>query len=56
MGTTEDMKNGRKCFYEPCKCQVPLTERFCSDYCKDASEVEEIEIQCGCEHPACDLD
>ena len=56
MGTTTDLKNGRKCFHAQCKCQVPPGEKFCSQYCRDASEVEVTELQCDCEHPACALD
>jgi predicted nucleic acid-binding Zn ribbon protein len=56
MENNEDVKSERKCFYEECKCQIPSTERFCSDYCRDASEVEETELQCECGHPACALD
>jgi len=56
MGSTEDVKSGRKYFHEQYKCQVPPTEKFCSEYCPDSGEVEETELQCDCEHPACALD
>jgi uncharacterized membrane protein len=46
----------RKCAHEQCKCQVPYTEKYCSGYCRDATEVKEVELECGCGHPACALD
>jgi len=48
-------ESGRKCAHEQCKCRV-TTEKFCSDYCQDAAEIEEVELQCACEHPPCALD
>jgi hypothetical protein len=46
----------KKCGHEMCRCTVAENERYCSDYCKDATEVKEVEIQCDCKHPACALD
>jgi hypothetical protein len=56
MGNVKGPESRRKCAYEPCKCRVPSTEEFCSDYCEDAAEIEEVGLQCACEHPACALD
>jgi hypothetical protein len=56
MDTTIDPGSVRQCAHEQCKCKVSSTDRFCSDYCKDAAEIEEIELQCACGHPPCALD
>jgi hypothetical protein len=56
VSNTVDCESRRKCAHEQCKCQVASGERFCSAYCKDAAEIEEVELQCACEHPACALD
>jgi len=44
-----------KCAYERCECAVNDGERYCSDYCADASAEREIEIQCDCKHAPCAL-
>jgi len=49
------MANEKKCGYSQCLCTVPEHERYCSDYCKDAEEEKEIEIQCDCKHEPCAL-
>jgi hypothetical protein len=56
MDSIIDPGSVHKCAHEQCKCQVSSTEEFCSDYCKDATEIEEVELQCACGHPACALD
>jgi hypothetical protein len=45
-----------KCAYSECNCVVGGQETYCSDYCSDADDAKEIEIQCDCKHPACALD
>ena len=49
------MADEKKCGYTQCLCTVPEHERYCSDYCKDAQDEREIEIQCDCKHPPCAL-
>jgi hypothetical protein len=51
-----DVEDLHKCAYSQCKCQVPTFETYCSEYCSDAKEEQEIEIQCDCKHSACKLD
>ena len=46
----------KKCGYEMCQCAVGEHEHYCSDYCKDAADEKEIEIQCDCKSQACALD
>lgn len=45
----------RKCAYPDCKCLVTSAEPYCSDYCSDADDVQENEIQCDCKHAPCAL-
>ena len=45
----------RKCAYARCKCIVGTKEKYCSDYCADADDVHEDEIQCDCKHAPCAL-
>jgi hypothetical protein len=45
-----------KCAYAECNCVVGAQETYCSDYCSDADDAKETEIQCDCKHPACALD
>ena len=51
-----DVESRHKCLYAQCECQVPSTDDYCSDFCSDADDVDEVEIQCSCEHPPCALD
>ena len=30
-------------------------EKYCSDYCADADDVQETEIQCDCKHVPCSI-
>lgn len=46
----------RKCAYTSCQCVVYEPQRYCSDYCSDADDVKETEIQCDCKHSPCELD
>jgi hypothetical protein len=50
-----DAKSKRKCAYEQCNCEVSFGQEYCSDYCSDADEVHEVELQCDCKHAACAL-
>ena len=50
-----DIGGQHKCAYEQCECQVSTLNTFCSDYCSDADDAEEIEIQCDCKHAPCSL-
>jgi hypothetical protein len=45
-----------KCAHNQCRCQIPSSEKYCSDYCADAAKVGDIEIECDCKHSACELD
>jgi hypothetical protein len=56
MSDTTVSETTRKCAHDMCKCQVTSGDRYCSTYCKDAAEIEEVEIECACEHPPCALD
>ena len=44
-----------KCAYSRCECIVGTNEKYCSDYCADADDEREIEIQCDCKHAPCAL-
>lgn len=43
----------KQCAHEPCQCTVLEGEKYCSTFCKDSGS-EEVEIACGCGHPACE--
>jgi hypothetical protein len=49
-------QNQRKCAYSECKCLVEAKEKYCSDYCADADDEKETELQCDCKHAPCALD
>jgi hypothetical protein len=55
MADTIDIGGQHKCAYELCLCQVSTLKTYCSDYCSDAADQEEIELQCDCKHPPCAL-
>jgi hypothetical protein len=44
-----------KCAYSRCECIVGTKEKYCSDYCADADDTQETEIQCDCKHAPCAL-
>jgi hypothetical protein len=44
----------RKCAYSECLCVVS-EGKYCSDYCADADDTGETEIQCDCKHAPCAL-
>jgi hypothetical protein len=49
------MADEKKCAHTSCLCTVPAQEKYCSDYCHDAQDVHDTEIQCDCKHPPCAL-
>jgi hypothetical protein len=51
-----DIGGKQKCARSQCLCEVASFEKYCSDYCSDADEEKEVEIQCDCKHPPCALD
>lgn len=51
-----DLGVQRKCAYSLCECQVCSIETYCSDYCSDADNAHELEVECDCKHRACALD
>ena len=42
-----------KCAHDICQCQIPAAEEYCSGYCAESEDFEEVESQCACEHVAC---
>ena len=48
-----DVSGQHKCAYDLCRCFVPTSETYCSDYCSDADDAAEVEIQCDCKHAPC---
>lgn len=48
-----------ECANPPCNCEVLAsvddTEAFCSDYCENADQIEEMDA-CACGHPPCDVE
>jgi hypothetical protein len=55
MGEITDVGDTHKCAYEQCECWISTLDTYCSEYCADADDEREIEIQCDCKHPACNL-
>jgi hypothetical protein len=43
----------KKCAHLSCQCQIPSSEKYCSEICKEAGS-EETEIACECGHPPCE--
>ena len=41
-----------KCSHQSCVCIPPASEKYCSQFCKDAGS-EETEIACDCGHAPC---
>lgn len=48
-----DVGGQHKCAHEQCACQVSTLQTYCSDYCSDADDLEEVEVQCDCKHAPC---
>ena len=47
-----------ECSNAACNCTITAvieTEGFCSDYCRNADEEEEVDF-CACGHPPCDAE
>jgi hypothetical protein len=38
-----DAKSKNKCAHEECNCEVGFGQQYCSDYCSDADEIDEVE-------------
>jgi hypothetical protein len=55
MAEVMDIGGQRKCAYEQCECQVSTLNEYCSDYCSDADDAQEVELQCDCKHAPCAL-
>jgi len=51
-----DIESRHKCAHEQCLCQIPSVQEYCSDFCSEADEVDEVELQCACNHTSCALD
>jgi hypothetical protein len=51
-----DIGGIHKCGNQLCECQVSSLNTYCSDYCSDADDEQEIELQCDCKHAPCALD
>jgi hypothetical protein len=51
-----DAESKNKCAYEHCQCEVGFGQKYCSDYCSEAANLEEVELQCDCGHAPCALD
>jgi hypothetical protein len=56
MTAINDVGSKHKCAHMQCRCQVPTSEKYCSNYCADADKVKDIEIECDCKHKECELD
>ena len=55
MAEVMDIGGQHKCAYELCECQVSTLNEYCSDYCSDADDAQEVELQCDCKHAPCAL-
>ena len=38
-----DIESRHKCAHEQCECQIPTTQEYCSEYCSDADDVDEVD-------------
>ena len=49
------MAEDRKCAMDPCTCEPPEGEAFCSEYCRHTatSGQPRKETVCRCGHPGC---
>ena len=56
MDYNADIESQHKCAHKQCRCQIPSAQKYCSDYCANAEEVDEVKLQCQCKHKACALD
>jgi hypothetical protein len=46
-------KEAGMCQHPACNCPVPEGETYCSTYCEDAGDIEE--LSCNCQHAGCAL-
>lgn len=46
-----DEESANKCAHPICTCTVADDDKYCSEYCRDAKDITE--INCGCEHAGC---
>jgi len=53
MAQTFDVDTRHKCANEQCQCLISTPLEYCSEYCSDADDIEEVELQCDCKHTAC---
>lgn len=44
-------ENRHNCAHRNCKCQVAEKGEYCSEYCRDGRDIDE--LGCGCEHTPC---
>jgi hypothetical protein len=51
-----DIGGQHKCAHDQCQCSISSLEEYCSDYCSDADDEKEVELQCDCKHSPCALD
>ena len=51
-----DIEGRHKCAHEQCQCQILSTQDYCSDFCAEADDVDEVELQCECKHQPCALE
>src|SRR5580700_9426187 len=49
-----DNQSKTKCAHIPCACEVPPSQEYCSEACRNAGS-EDVEIACQCDHAACPL-
>jgi hypothetical protein len=40
----------QKCAHPSCNCKVPHGTKYCSDYCRNAPEID---LHCDCKHIEC---
>jgi hypothetical protein len=48
------MSQNEKCAHPACKCTARPDNKYCSQYCEDASDTTE--ISCNCGHAGCSLE
>jgi hypothetical protein len=56
MDSIVDTTNRHKCAHRPCQCQIPSSREYCGEFCSDADDIEEVELQCDCKHSPCAFD
>jgi metallothionein len=45
------MAETKRCAHTACNCVAPADGKYCSQYCDDAGNTEE--LACNCGHPGC---